>query len=83
MPECLRADWRELSKEHLALARQKGTAGGAILVFMPGAPEINRLARSIWEDESLIAAAGGEGRLRVLPLHGALSAGDQSKVFAR
>lgn len=42
----------------------------AILIFMPGAPEITRLVRQLELSTRLRQAA--QGQLRVLPLHGAL-----------
>lgn len=42
----------------------------AILIFMPGAPEITRLVRLLESSPRLRQAA--QGRLQVLPLHGAL-----------
>ncbi len=57
--------------------------GGAVLVFLPGAPEIHRAMRALRQSDALTAAAGGAHKLHVLPLHGALSARDQSAVFAR
>ncbi|GIL66003.1 hypothetical protein Vafri_19646 [Volvox africanus] len=59
------------------------SGGGAILVFLPGAPEINRMQRTLLQSGKVLAAAGGRGNLRVLPLHGSLSSADQSRVFAR
>lgn len=44
--------------------------GKAILIFMPGAPEIARLVRLL-ESSSRLRQAG-QGRCKVLPLHGAL-----------
>lgn len=59
------------------------SGGGAILVFLPGAPEISRLQRLLLASGKVLEAAGGRGSLRVLPLHGSLSSAEQSKVFAR
>ena len=42
----------------------------AILIFMPGAPEISRLVRLLDSSPRLRQAA--QGQLKVLPLHGAL-----------
>jgi HrpA-like RNA helicase len=50
--------------------------GGAILIFMPGAPEIGRLVRQLERSGPLTNAAAGD-RLRILPLHGALSPNQQ------
>jgi ATP-dependent RNA helicase DHX57 len=72
-----------------------------VLVFMPGAPEIDRLVRQLSSSSALAAAAaaaaagagagagvggsggggGGGGSVRVLPLHGGLPPGVQSRVF--
>ncbi len=60
-----------------------GPPGGAILVFMPGAPEISRLQRALQASEALAEAVGGRQRLRILPLHGSLSSMDQTRVFSR
>ena len=43
----------------------------AILVFMPGAPEITRLVRLLESSPRLRQAS--QGQVTVLPLHGALS----------
>ncbi|CAM9277213.1 unnamed protein product, partial [Phaeothamnion confervicola] len=51
-----------------------GGGGGAVLVFMPGVGEISRLCREL---DNCAAAS----RLWVLPLHGALPAADQQRVF--
>ncbi|EFJ42064.1 hypothetical protein VOLCADRAFT_119557, partial [Volvox carteri f. nagariensis] len=59
------------------------SGGGAILVFLPGAPEIGRLQRLLLESGKVLSAAGGRGGLRVLPLHGSMSSAEQSRVFAR
>lgn len=61
----------------------KSESGGAILVFLPGAPEINRAMRTLMSHAPLINAAGGLQQLRILPLHGSLSAKDQARVFPR
>lgn len=47
----------------------------AILIFMPGAPEISRLLRQL--EASLKLKQACQGRLRVLPLHGALPSHQQ------
>ncbi len=65
------------------LPKDRSGGGGAILVFLPGAPEISRAARTLREWPALAHAAGGLHKLRILPLHGSLSAHDQSAVFAR
>ncbi|KAL3157309.1 hypothetical protein ABBQ38_001539 [Trebouxia sp. C0009 RCD-2024] len=53
----------------------------AILIFMPGAPEITRLVRQLESSQQLRQAA--KGQLRVLPLHGALPSHAQVRVFER
>ena len=50
-------------------------AASAILIFMPGAPEIGRLLRALQASPRLKRACP-QG-VRLLPLHGALSAKDQ------
>lgn len=52
---------------------------GAILIFLPGVNEIRKCINAI---ESL-AATERSSPLFVLPLHGALTGNDQSKVFKR
>ena len=47
----------------------------AILIFMPGAPEITRLVRLLEGSPHLRQAC--QGQVTVLPLHGALSSQDQ------
>ena len=68
-----------------ALLNQKkqSAPGGAVLVFLPGAPEISRLQRALQASDKLAAAAGGRQKLRILPLHGSLSSSDQTRVFGR
>eukprot|EP01051_Picozoa_sp_SAG22_P003414 SAG22_NODE_165_length_16780_cov_57.761525_10_plen_714_part_00 len=53
--------------------------GGAVLVFLPGAGEINGLLRAMQSDGEL----GQRGRYLLLPLHSELSTADQKKVFSR
>ena len=48
-------------------------AEGAVLVFMPGVPEITRLIQLLdqtWNDITSSASSLSPPRLRVLPLHG-------------
>ncbi|OQR94480.1 ATP-dependent RNA helicase [Achlya hypogyna] len=52
-----------------------GAGEGAVLVFMPGVPEIKNTIRSLQTDAALEAA------LLPLPLHGALPAHEQARVF--
>ena len=52
----------------------------AILIFMPGAPEITRLVRQLDSSSRLRQAA--QGQLRVLPLHGALPSQAQVHLAA-
>jgi hypothetical protein len=55
-----------------ALSGGSGSCG-AVLVFMPGAPEIDRLVRQLQGSSKLAGAVGrGSGGVRVLPLHGGL-----------
>ena len=54
---------------------------GGILIFLPGAPEIGQLQRALRSSNEL--AASTEDSLIILPLHGGLSASEQSKVFQR
>lgn len=61
-------------------------AQGSILVFMPGVPEISKLARLLqthWRDQSNSAGAGDNTvpRLKIMPLHGNLSPSEQKMVF--
>lgn len=56
-------------------------APGAILVFLPGMPEISKLQRKIERSDRL--QSGDVGQLWVLPLHGSLSSEDQKRVFER
>ena len=58
-------DWADAPD--MASASQEGKA---ILIFMPGAPEIARLVRHLESSPRLRQAS--QGRCRVLPLHGAL-----------
>ena len=48
----------------------------AILVFLPGAPEINRLVRALQASAALQQASQGK-TLLILPLHGALAPAQQ------
>ncbi len=54
--------------------------GKAILIFMPGAPEIARLVRQLESSPRLRQAS--EGRCKVLPLHGALPSHAQVSLAA-
>jgi ATP-dependent helicase HrpB len=56
-----------------AIAQAASDAGGAILVFLPGAPEIRRAADRV---ASLVGA-----RVPVFPLHGGLSADEQDAAL--
>eukprot|EP00983_Pelagomonas_calceolata_P135369 1162147-Pelagomonas_calceolata.AAC.18 len=58
-------------------------AGGAVLVFLPGAPEIGKAARALSGHQPLQTAAGGPQQLRIVSLYGSLSSQDQAKVFNR
>ncbi len=61
----------------MASASQEGKA---ILIFMPGAPEIARLVRHL-ESSSRLRQVGQE-RCKVLPLHGALPSHAQVPLAA-
>jgi hypothetical protein len=74
--------WRDAPPGALAPPRGRDAEAGAILIFMPGAPEIDRLVRLLSSSPRVAAAAGGAS-LRVLPLHGSLPAGHQARVFER
>ena len=58
----------------------KGSKGGfgrgAVLIFLPGVPEIRRLAADL-------ARSPAASRWLLLPLHGELPAQEQRKVFGR
>ena len=54
-------------------------AHGSILIFMPGVPEINKLARLLQQHYK--HDAPGAPRLKILPLHGNLSPNEQKVVF--
>ena len=79
-PGAFLSDWPEAVPY---LKRKQSAPGGAVLVFLPGAPEISRLQRALLASERLAEAAGGRQCLRVLPLHGSLSSADQTRVFSR
>ena len=55
---------------------------GAILIFMPGAPEISRAVRAIEASPAVRSAARG-GALMIVPLHGGLSPDAQARAFVR
>ncbi|GFH58259.1 hypothetical protein CTEN210_14735 [Chaetoceros tenuissimus] len=59
--------------KHLVFQKEKGD-DGSILVFLPGAPEINRAK------ETILKVTKGDSML-ILPLHGGLQPQDQKKVF--
>ena len=59
--------------KHLVFQKEKGD-DGSILVFLPGAPEINRAK------ETILKVTKGDSML-ILPLHGGLQPKDQKKVF--
>mmetsp|Transcript_21181 Transcript_21181/g.58791 ORF Transcript_21181/g.58791 Transcript_21181/m.58791 type:complete len:1160 (+) Transcript_21181:1213-4692(+) len=61
-----------------------GGGPGCILIFLPGAPEISRLQRTLADSEAVQKACSSFGsQLMVLPLHGALPTSQQSRVFDR
>ncbi|KAK9846310.1 hypothetical protein WJX81_001334 [Elliptochloris bilobata] len=76
-PDALLQGWESGSTE----PPPSGDAG-AILVFLPGAPEIGRAVRALSSSAALRRAAGAQ-RLLVLPLHGALPPAQQARVFER
>ncbi|KAG2486676.1 hypothetical protein HYH03_014607 [Edaphochlamys debaryana] len=78
-PGAFLSDWPQA----FASGRGDTSGGGAVLVFLPGAPEISRLQRALLDSDRVLEAAGGRAGLRVLPLHGSLSSSDQTKVFGR
>ena len=55
-------------------ADSDGSERGAVLIFMPGVPEIRKLSNEL-------ARSAGAARWLLLPLHGELPAGEQRKVF--
>ncbi|KAK9848234.1 hypothetical protein WJX84_008694, partial [Apatococcus fuscideae] len=59
----------------------KGSGSQAVLVFLPGAGEIDRLVRQLRNSPQLKRAAEGMGFL-VSPLHGSLPPDQQARVFA-
>ncbi|KAK9867126.1 hypothetical protein WJX84_000721, partial [Apatococcus fuscideae] len=61
-------------------ASSKASGSQAILVFLPGAGEIDRLARQLRSSTQLKRAAEGLGFL-ILPLHGSLPPDHQGRVF--
>lgn len=56
-------DWPAASQY---LANKGLPTGGAVLIFLPGAPEISRLMRLMTSSDKLLVAAGGKGCLWVL-----------------
>lgn len=82
-PKAFLGDWSEATPYLNKLKGSQAAHGGAVLVFLPGAPEISRAQRALLGSERLAAAAGGRQNLRVLPLHGSLSSEDQKRVFSR
>ncbi|GAX74060.1 hypothetical protein CEUSTIGMA_g1510.t1 [Chlamydomonas eustigma] len=81
-PVAYLSDWPEAAK-YLAATKRSQQQGGAVLVFLPGAPEISKLQRMLLASDRLAAAMGGREHLRILPLHGSLSSSDQTRVFSR
>lgn len=80
---CLFQNWASAPPDALAAAAASSNKGsmGAVLIFMPGAPEIDRLVRQLQTSTKVLAVAGN--CLRVLPLHGGLPPSVQSRVFER
>lgn len=74
--------WADAPPGALAPPRGADAEAGAILIFLPGAPEIDRLVRVLQSSPRLAAAASGASP-RVLPLHGSLPSGAQARVFER
>ena len=73
-----------VAAKSMASSNSKGSKGGeanAILVFAPGAEEINRIIRTLQDSPKLAAAS--PGGVRTLPLHGGLPPSHQSRVFER
>jgi ATP-dependent RNA helicase DHX57 len=71
-PACLLQGWRNAPPGALEAAAAADDGLGAILIFMPGAPEIDRLVRQLQGSSRLSGAVGRAGGVRVLPLHGGL-----------
>jgi len=61
--------------------RSEPSEKGAVLVFLPGQMEITRLIRDCERSRHL--REEDVGPLQFLPLYGALSSGDQRRIFAR
>jgi HrpA-like RNA helicase len=59
---------------HHLVERKEAKDDGSILVFLPGAPEINKA------QESILRVTKGHG-MRLLQLHGGLQPKDQQRVF--
>ena len=64
-----------------AIPTRSDTSPGAVLVFLPGQMEITRLIRDCERSRHL--REEDVGPLQFLPLYGALSSGDQRRIFAR
>ncbi|CAL8471800.1 g11342 [Coccomyxa elongata] len=67
---------------HVVSTQQLDSDANAILIFLPGAPEISRLVRALQGSSRLKQAASGQA-LRILPLHGSLPPEQQSRVFQK
>ena len=78
-PEALLEGWSPNdSKAGTGSGGQGARSAGAILVFLPGAPEISRLQRALGDNAAVRTACDAGGcQLRVLPLHGALPTSQQ------
>lgn len=59
----------------------KSTKGGAILVFLPGLEEIQKLDRSLRIYKPLAVDFENASKFKILPLHSSISSADQSEVF--
>eukprot|EP00899_Mesostigma_viride_P016339 jgi/Mesvir1/24706/Mv21986-RA.1 len=77
-------DWDPIGKKGTQPGLPGGQgAGGAILVFLPGMAEINKVMAVLQASQRLSAAGGAGGGLWVLPLHGSLSSAEQRRVFQK
>ena len=73
----------EWTSEWMTVKKGGGGDGGmgAVLVFLPGQAEINRLIQRC--ERSRFLEEHDVGRLMFLPLYGALSSNDQRRIFAK
>eukprot|EP00803_Ostreobium_quekettii_P004271 evm.model.scf_905.2 EVM.evm.TU.scf_905.2 scf_905:10452-23846(+) len=75
-PAALLQGWSEFTPEE----QKRVSACGAILVFLPGALEINNVARALRESPKIQGVCGRQG-LEVMALHATLPPGEQRRVF--